>query len=202
MDFIEELKKILGEDNLEKVNEIKALTGKCFVSKDDYKKMTTKNELLETEKNDLQDKLDTVKDEKLPEQTALEKKVTALEKQLQDQAKKTNNEIAKNILISAGIKVEGEDGDGDFETLVSTLVKETEEETKKTVEAFVNISKKQNAAIIQKTKEELMKQTPNPSKGGEGDGTVSKEQFKNMSVYDKAKLYQENKDLYTSLVNE
>lgn len=57
-----------------------------------------------------------------------------------------------------------------------------------------------NKSLEEKIKADLMKDTPSP-KTGEG-GTITKEQFDKMNYSDKAKLYTENKELYTQLQGE
>ena len=60
---------------------------------------------------------------------------------------------------------------------------------------------KSNAELEKKIKDDLMKQNPqgNPQEGN--GGTITKEQFANMGVAERTKLYKDNPDLYNELKN-
>lgn len=60
---------------------------------------------------------------------------------------------------------------------------------------------KSNEELEKKIKDDLMKQNPqgNPQEGNVG--TVTKEQFANMGVAERTKLYKDNPDLYNELKN-
>ena len=70
--------------------------------------------------------------------------------------------------------------DGDFDTVFKLLG-----------EYRANIEKQFKAENVDKM--------PKPAGGGQKDTTVTKEQFKNMSYAEMAKLYQENPELYKQL---
>ncbi len=57
-----------------------------------------------------------------------------------------------------------------------------------------------NKSLEEKITAGLMKDTPSPKTGE--NGAVTKEQFNNMNYTEKAKLYSENKELYTQLQGE
>ena len=73
--------------------------------------------------------------------------------------------------------------DGDFKTMFANLGTFLTEKEKK-------------------VKEELLKKTPKPNKGGDGKPEITKEQFENMTFQERNKLYMENKELYESLKGE
>lgn len=66
----------------------------------------------------------------------------------------------EKILVAAGLKEE------DYKDLIDTLVSEDLDKSKNSANAFATLVSKQKETAVQKTKEEMMDNTPTP--GGNG----------------------------------
>lgn len=75
-------------------------------------------------------------------------------------AKKTSRLEVEKILVAAGLKEE------DYKDLIDTLVSEDLDKSKNSANAFATLVSKQKETAVQKTKEEMMDNTPTP--GGNG----------------------------------
>ncbi len=60
----------------------------------------------------------------------------------------------------------------------------------------------ETAEIEKRIKDELMKQNPQAQAGNGGAGTITKEQFNQMTVAERTKLYKEQPDVYNEFVNQ
>lgn len=78
-------------------------------------------------------------------------------------AKKSNRLDAEKILVAAGLTEE------DYNDLIDGIISDDAEKTKSMATNLAGMVTKQKETAIQKTKEELMDKTPNPS-GGSGGG--------------------------------
>lgn len=80
-------------------------------------------------------------------------------------AKKSNRLDAEKILVAAGLT------EKDYENLMASIVTDDAEATKTNATNLATLIKGQKDAAIQKTKEELMDETPTPGgAGGSGGG--------------------------------
>lgn len=59
----------------------------------------------------------------------------------------------------------------------------------------------ETAEIEKRIKDELMKKNPQAQAGNEGAGTITKEQFDQMTVAERTKLYKEQPEKYNEFVN-
>jgi hypothetical protein len=57
----------------------------------------------------------------------------------------------------------------------------------------------ESSAMEQRIKADLMKQNPQPNAGNEGTGTITKEQFNQMTVAERTKLFNEQPEVYKQL---
>lgn len=115
------------------------------------------------------------------------------EKQKTDYAKELNKMKAENILVGAGLTAD------DYKDLIDGLVSEDADRTTSLATNFANIVKaKAEAAGKAKEAELLQSMTPPPS-GGNTTGTVTKEQFKNMSYQQMSELKASNPTLFSQL---
>lgn len=64
---------------------------------------------------------------------------------------------------------------------------------------FAN-QKKHIAAVEKKVRSEILKDTPSPD-GGNGGKTITKEDFAKMTYSERAKVYEENPEIYNELTN-
>lgn len=64
---------------------------------------------------------------------------------------------------------------------------------------FAN-QKKHLDAVEKKVRSEILKETPKPD-GGNGEKTITKEEFDNMSYSERAKMYDESPEIYNKLTN-
>ena len=60
----------------------------------------------------------------------------------------------------------------------------------------------ETAELEKRIKDELMRQNPQAQAGNDGAGTITKEQFDNMTVAERTKLYKEQPDKYNEFVNQ
>ena len=98
-------------------------------------------------------------------------------------AKKSNRLEAEKILVAAGLTEE------DYKDLIDGIVSDNEESTKAMATSLAGMVSKQKDAAIQKTKEELMDDTPTPGgSGGTGgdDEKTEAEKFAETMVKDNA----------------
>lgn len=77
-------------------------------------------------------------------------------------------------------------------------VKAAEAEISGDMDGLAMIQKQHTEAIIKEKEAEWLKSRPQVNVGG-GNGTLTKEQFANMSIAEKSKLYRENKAEYDRL---
>lgn len=60
----------------------------------------------------------------------------------------------------------------------------------------------ETAELEKRIKDELMKQNPQAQAGNDGAGTITKEQFDQMTVAERTKLYKEQPEKYNEFVNQ
>lgn len=114
---------------------------------------------IETEYNKL-------KDADLTDAEKIQKALQDAEAAKLDFAKKSNRLDVEKILVAAGL------GEEDYKDLIDTLVSDDAERSKNAATAFANLVSKQKEAAVQKTKEEMMDDTPTPG----GDGGVKEDE--------------------------
>ena len=168
-------------------------------------KTTEVNTKLEDATKQLEEANNTIKDLKKNnlDNEELQKKVTDYEKQIEEQKEKHNTEIIKlgresinnelllkykaknNKAVMALIgEIEAEDNDTYRELLDSKLKATSEADDTRFMFGDLKVETRYNPVA------------------GNGDTTVTKEQFQKMGYTERVALYNENKELYTKLSNE
>lgn len=168
-------------------------------------KTTEVNTKLEDATKQLEKANNTIKDLKKNnlDNEELQKKVTDYEKQIEEQKEKHNTEIIKlgresinnelllkykaknNKAVMALIgEIEAEDNDTYRELLDSKLKATSEADDTRFMFGDLKVETRYNPVA------------------GNGDTTVTKEQFQKMGYTERVALYNENKELYTKLSNE
>lgn len=168
-------------------------------------KTTEVNTKLEDATKQLEEANNTIKDLKKNnlDNEELQKKVTDYEKQIEEQKKKHNTEIVKlerevinnellskykaknNKAVMALVgEIEAEDNDNYRELLDSKLKATSEADDTRFMFGDLKVETRYNPVA------------------GNGDTTVTKEQFQKMGYTERVALYNENKELYTKLSNE
>ena len=127
--------------------------------------------------------------------TAEEKLKAELEKATNAQlayAKELSKLRAKEIFISAGLT------EADYSPILDAVVSEDEETTKARAKSIVDLIAAQKTATEKVLRAELLKGTPKPPAGK--DGEMTKEDFDKLTLTEKAKLKLENPELYKMLI--
>lgn len=168
-------------------------------------KTTEVNTKLEDATKQLEEANNTIKDLKKNnlDNEELQKKVTDYEKRIEEQKEKHNTEIVKlerevinnellskykaknNKAVMAFVgEIEAEDNDTYRELLDSKLKATSEADDTRFMFGDLKVETRYNPVA------------------GNGDTTVTKEQFQKMGYTERVALYNENKELYTKLSNE
>jgi transketolase len=113
------------------------------------------------------------------------------EKQKTEYAKELNKMKAENILVGAGLTAD------DYKDILDGFVSEDADKTTSLATNFANVVKAKTEAAGKAKEAELLQNMTPPPIGG--NTKTTKEQFKDMSYSDKAKLYQENPALFAQL---
>lgn len=195
-----DLKTLLGDAyrenmTLDEINE--ALEGVSLVdpstlpktvNKDVFDKTASELAKVKKQLKELQEKSMT-DEEKL--QAELEKAVESQQQYTRELAKLR----AKEIFVEAGLTEE------DYEPLLEVVVTGDEETTKTHAKNMVKVIEAQRVATEASVKAELLKNTRKPP-AGNGEGEVTKEQFKKMNLIEKQKFARENPELYQEFYKE
>lgn len=155
------------------------------VSKEVFDKTASELAKVKKELRDLQESTMTA-EEKL--KAELEKATTA---QL-TYAKELSKLRAKEIFVAAGLT------EADYNPILDAVVSEDEETTKARAKSMVDLIAAQKSAAEKALRAELLKGTPKPPAGKNGE--MTKEDFDKLTLTEKAKFKLENPELYKTII--
>lgn len=193
MDFKEKVSELLGEEQSEKVEAINKIIPEFFIPKSKYNELSGKYKTLETEKAELESEIENNKNSQLTDKERLDKAIEKHQNAEKDFAKKSNKLEAEKIFINAKLT------NDDYKDFIDDIVTDNYDNTIRLANAFVKTISNKVEMANTSTKEDLLKQTPRPSTGTGDELKITKEDFNKMNVYEKTKLYSENKSLYQEL---
>ncbi len=191
-----DLKTLLGDSykddiTLEEINEY--LRDKDFVDKtilpksvDKAKFDKTASELAAANK-----RVKELETENMTGEQKLQAALEAAEQARVDFNKKSAKLEVEKILVASGLK------EKDYNSIIDGIVKEDVEASKTLANQFVSILSTQRELIEKSLKAELLKQTPKPKNGSKDDLTI--DEFKNMTLTDKARFKLEHPEEYKIL---
>lgn len=167
-------------------------------SKADYDEVKTQ---LDTANNTIKERDKQIESLKKVDAEALQSEITKLQNENKEATKKYQDEL-KDLKLTNAIKlaITGKVHDEDMATSLfdkSKLVL-TDEGKVAGLEEQLNSIKESKAFLFKTDKIE----THYDPVAGNGDTTVTKEQFQKMGYTERVALYNENKELYTKLSNE
>lgn len=189
MDFNEEIKKILGNAEIDeeaKQTAISKLVGENFVPSKKYSEdnATLKNKVKELE-NQVKTKDTEISGLKASNLTDAEK----LEKIM----KEMNKAKAEKILSQAGL------GDAEISDMIDDIVSENTEVTENLANKIANTFTKQKEAIEKKVKEDLINNTPKPN-GGNANKTMTKDEFFKLDYASQVEYKEKNPEMYKKIM--
>jgi hypothetical protein len=195
-----DLKTLLGDTykenmTLDEINE--ALKGLNLVDPSTLPKSVSK-EVFDKTASELAKVKKQLKELQEKSMTDEEKLQAELEKAIETQkqyAKELAKLRAKEIFVEAGLSEE------DYEPLLEMVVTGDEETTKTHAKNMVKVIEAQRVATEASVKAELLKKTRKPP-AGNGEGELTKEQFKKMNLIEKQKFAKENPELYQKFYKE
>lgn len=192
-----DIKTLLGDAYKEgmTIDEINAaLADKNFVDPATLPKSVTKD-VFDKTASELAKVKKELKDLQESTMTADEKLKAELEKATNAQltyAKELSKLRAKEIFVSAGLT------EADYSSILDAVVSEDEETTKARAKSMVDLIAAQKIAAEKALRAELLKGTPKPPAGK--DGEMTKEDFDKLTLTEKAKFKLENPELYKTII--
>ena len=167
----EELVKILGNEELksneEKVDAINKLLAESTIPKDKFNDTSAKLKEAEEKLTSMANDFEEFKKSKMTD----EEKKNAERESMQNQLSKYQDELnrleVEKIFESNGLTQE------DYKDIEANIIGKDRETSIASANAFVNILRTNNEKIAQKTKEDLLKDTPAPIGGNGGSQSVS-----------------------------
>lgn len=148
---------------------------------------------IQNQLNDYKSQIDAINQEKLTETEKLEQMKQETIKNLSDSKKVLSKAKAKEILID----IEGLD-----ESIIDSLVDEDINITTTKATALANQFKTVREQVEKSTKESMFNQDMKPAGSNnpnDENAKISKDDFKNLTIAEKTKIFNEDKDLWNKL---
>lgn len=195
------LKELLGEDYKEEmtVEEVElALSGKTLVDPNTLPKTVKKDvfDKVASELAQLKRENKELKTSQLSDEEALKEKLKEADELKQQYILDKNRIKAQEIFVGAGLVGE------EIDKLLSMAVSETEEQTIQKAQSLIDVIASKTEATQRKTKEELIKGTPQPKIGGQPNLTITKEAFDKFSYKERVELMNTQPEEYKRLTEQ
>ena len=191
----EELVKILGNEELksneEKVDAINKLLAESTIPKDKYNDTSAKLKEAEERLTSMSNEFEEFKKSKMTDEEKKNAEKESMQNQLLKYQLDLNRLEVEKIFESNGLSQE------DYKDIEANIIGKDRETSIASANAFVNILKANSEKVAQKTKQDLLKDTPAPVGGTGGTQTVSNLEelqnaysvaLKNKDVIEQAKL--------------
>ena len=174
----EELVKILGNEELksdeERVNAINKLLAESTIPKDKFNETSSKLKEAEEKLTSMSNEFEEFKKSKMTDEEKKNAEKESMQNQLLKYQYDLNRLEVEKIFESNGLSKE------DYKDIEANIIGKDREASIASANAFVNILKANSDKVAQKTKEDLLKDTPAPVGGTGGTKTVSNlEELKN-----------------------
>ena len=174
----EELVKILGNEELksdeERVNAINKLLAESTIPKDKFNETSSKLKEAEERLTSMSNEFEEFKKSKMTDEEKKNAEKESMQNQLLKYQYDLNRLEVEKIFESNGLSKE------DYKDIEANIIGKDREASIASANAFVNILKANSDKVAQKTKEDLLKDTPAPVGGTGGTKTVSNlEELKN-----------------------
>lgn len=191
----EELVKILGNEELksdeERVNAINKLLAESTIPKDKFNETSSKLKEAEERLTSMSNEFEEFKKSKMTDEEKKNAEKESMQNQLLKYQLDLNRLEVEKIFESNGLTQE------DYKDIEANIIGKDRETSIASANAFVNILKANSEKVAQKTKQDLLKDTPAPVGGTGGSKTVSNLEelqnaysvaLKNKDVIEQAKL--------------
>lgn len=191
----EELVKILGNEELksdeERVNAINKLLAESTIPKDKFNETSSKLKEAEDKIASITSDFEEFKKSKMTDEEKKNAEKESMQNQLLKYQLDLNRLEVEKIFESNGLSQE------DYKDIEANIIGKDRETSIASANAFVNILKANSEKVAQKTKQDLLKDTPAPVGGTGGTQTVSNLEelqnaysvaLKNKDVFKQAKL--------------
>jgi hypothetical protein len=191
----EELVKILGNEELksdeERVNAINKLLAESTIPKDKFNETSSKLKEAEERLTSMSNEFEEFKKSKMTDEEKKNAEKESMQNQLLKYQLDLNRLEVEKIFESNGLSQE------DYKDIEANIIGKDRETSIASANAFVNILKANSEKVAQKTKQDLLKDTPAPVGGTGGTQTVSNLEelqnaysvaLKNKDVFEQAKL--------------
>ena len=167
----EELVKILGNEELksneEKVDAINKLLAESTIPKDKFNDTSAKLKEAEEKLTSMANDFEEFKKSKMTDEEKKNAERESMQNQLSKYQYELNRLEVEKIFESNGLTQE------DYKDIEANIIGKDRETSIASANAFVNILRTNNEKIAQKTKEDLLKDTPAPIGGNGGGQSVS-----------------------------
>lgn len=167
----EELVKILGNEELksdeERVNAINKLLAESTIPKDKFNETSTKLKEAEERLASMSNDFEEFKKSKMTDEEKKNAERESMQNQLLKYQLDLNRLEVEKIFESNGLTQD------DYKDIEANIIGKDRETSIASANAFVNILKANSEKVAQKTKQDLLKDTPAPVGGTGGNQTVS-----------------------------
>ena len=191
----EELVKILGNEELksdeERVNAINKLLAESTIPKDKFNETSSKLKEAEERLTSMSNEFEEFKKSKMTDEEKKNAEKESMQNQLLKYQYDLNRLEVEKIFESNGLSQE------DYKDIEANIIGKDREASIASANAFVNILKNNSEKVAQKTKQDLLKDTPTPIGGTGGEKVISNLEelqnaysvaLKNKDVVEQAKL--------------
>ena len=167
----EELVKILGNEELksneEKVDAINKLLAESTIPKDKFNDTSAKLKEAEEKLTSMANDFEEFKKSKMTDEEKKNAERESMQNQLSKYQYELNRLEVEKIFESNGLTQE------DYKDIEANIIGKDRETSIASANAFVNILRTNNEKVAQRTKEDLLKDTPAPIGGNGGSQSVS-----------------------------
>ena len=167
----EELVKILGNEELksdeERVNAINKLLAESTIPKDKFNETSSKLKEAEERLTSMSNEFEEFKKSKMTDEEKKNAEKESMQKQLSKYQYDLNRLEVEKIFESNGLSQE------DYKDIEANIIGKDREASIASANAFVNILKNNSEKVAQKTKQDLLKDTPTPIGGTGGEKAIS-----------------------------
>ena len=192
---IEDILKARGiEETGDLVDELSKEISLQTVPKDQFNKMSERAKALENEKTVLETQFNDFKVKNMTEEEKKKAELLKFEEDKKAVAKQLSEIAVEKVLSKNGINSEIY-GEEEYRNLVNDLISDTTDNSISRANSFVNILAKQRERVEKETTSNLLKNTPNPQQGN-GDNTVTKEDFDKMTYSQMMKFKEDSPELF------
>ena len=202
----EAIMEVLNNESLDtnesKAEALRKALATLVVPKDKFNSLSERLQNVEAEKNilqtnnsDLQSKYDELRTKNMSEDEKAKEELKKLQEEKEQVARQLSEIAVEKILAKNGINPETY-GEDDYKDLLNDLIADNSENSSIKANNFVKILNKQKEFVEKETTSNLLKSTPTPRTGGDGEKVITKQDFDNMTYTEMMNFMKENPELY------